>query len=196
MISPRPHVVPMASSLLRSNRPVQLAVARHYGTIKGPGGLPDHPKFRSLLLRGNPRLEHHRQFKSSAKAMTQAKVNGAKANDTGPSVEERTANLVKFCSELTFDKIPADVVERTKFLFLDTVACCVAGHSHASVKAMKSFAKQMAPADGPCQLWFAPEERTTAAFAALVNGASSHVVELDDLNNRGMIHPVSFTSSA
>jgi aconitate decarboxylase len=115
-----------------------------------------------------------------------------KTNGLSPSVEQRTANLIQWTSALTFSDLPETVIDRTKSFLLDTVACSIAGQSHPAVQAMISFASQMGPKDGSCEYFFAPEKRTSAAFAALVNGAASHVVELDDLNNAGMIHPVIF----
>jgi hypothetical protein len=123
-------------------------------------------------------------------------VTNGSSNGSAPTVAERTANLVRFCSELQFKDIPADVVERTKSFYLDTIACAVAGQKHDSVKALMSFAKQMGPSDGSSEFWFTNASRTSAAFAVLVNGAASHVVEQDDLNNLGMIHSVYFTDEA
>lgn len=115
----------------------------------------------------------------------------SKTNGASPSVEQRTANLIQWTSSLSFSDLPEAVVDRTKSFLLDTIACSIAGQTHPAVQAMLSFAAQMGPKDGPCEYFFAPEKRTSAAFSALVNGAASHVVELDDLNNAGMIHPVS-----
>lgn len=114
----------------------------------------------------------------------------SKANGVSSSVEQRTANLIQWTSSLSFSDLPTAVLDRTKSFLLDTIACAIAGQTHTAVQAMLSFAAQMGPKDGPCEYFFAPEKRTSAAFAALVNGAASHVVELDDLNNAGMIHPV------
>ena len=111
-------------------------------------------------------------------------------NGISLSVTQRTSNLIKWTSSLSFTDLPPAVVTRTKAFLLDTIACSIAGHPHPAVKAMVSFARQMGPQDGKCEYFFNPEKRTSAAFAALVNGAASHVVELDDLNNAGMIHPV------
>jgi 2-methylcitrate dehydratase PrpD len=114
-------------------------------------------------------------------------VNG---DDTTPrTVEQRTANLVKWASSLQYSTLPTEVVFRTKSFLLDTLACAIAGHTHPAVQSLLSFAKQMGPSNGKCEYIFT-DGKTSAAFAALVNGAASHVVELDDLNNAGMIHPV------
>jgi aconitate decarboxylase len=107
-----------------------------------------------------------------------------------PSVQQRTANLVEWTSSLSFSDIPAPVIDRTKSFFLDTIACSVAGQKHPAIQSLLSFAQQMGPTANGSSEYFFSREKTSAAFAALVNGGASHVVELDDLNNAGMIHPV------
>ena len=116
------------------------------------------------------------------------KLNGA--NGASRTIQQRTSNLLHWTSSLTYTSIPAPVVERTKSFLLDTLACSIAGHGHVAVQSLLSFAEKMGPEKGKCTLFFDRKRRTSAAFAALVNGASTHVVELDDLNNAGMIHPV------
>ena len=90
---------------------------------------------------------------------------------------------------MQYSSLPSEVVFRIKSFLLDAIACAMAGHTHPAVQSLLSFAKQMGPNDGNCEYIFTGG-KTSAAFAALVNGAASHVVELDDLNNAGMIHPV------
>ena len=46
----------------------------------------------------------------------------------------------------------------------------------------------MGPADGPSEL-LVSRRRSSPLFAALVNGASSHVVEQDDVHNGSVFHP-------
>jgi 2-methylcitrate dehydratase PrpD len=106
------------------------------------------------------------------------------------SVAERSQNLLKWTTELKYSSLPPEVVARTKALLLDTIACCVAGQSHPAVQGLVAFAKTMGPTSGPCELFFSSDVRTSAAFAVMVNGAASHVVEQDDLHNAGMMHPV------
>ena len=139
-------------------------------------------RFKSLL-RGDRFPAHPRPNEMSPQ------TNG-QGNGLSPSIEQRTANLVKWTTTLKYSDLPAEVVTRTKSFLLDTLACSIAGQSHPAVQSFLSFAQQMGPKDGKCEYFFAPEKTTSAAFAALVNGAACHVVELDDLNNAGMIHPV------
>src|SRR6185437_7688586 len=46
----------------------------------------------------------------------------------------------------------------------------------------------MGPADGPAEM-LVSRRRTSPLFAAMVNGASSHVVEQDDVHNGAVFHP-------
>ncbi|KIV90846.1 hypothetical protein PV10_05454 [Exophiala mesophila] len=116
---------------------------------------------------------------------------------TGPSNGEpvnglhssRTERLVKWAHSLSCDDLPADAVERCKAFFIDWLACAVAGRDHPSVKAMVEYTQAMGPSTGRCEVVGYPGLTTSAAFAALVNGASSHVVEQDDLHNSSMMHP-------
>ena len=123
--------------------------------------------------------------------MSTAQTNGVNGVDGSKSltVEQRTANLVKWTTTLQYSSLPTEVVVRTKSFLLDTIACAIAGQTHPAVQSLLSFAKQMGPSEGKCEYIFTGGS-TSAAFAALVNGAACHVVELDDLNNAGMIHPV------
>ncbi|KAL2837827.1 hypothetical protein BJX68DRAFT_249490 [Aspergillus pseudodeflectus] len=97
--------------------------------------------------------------------------------------------LVEWAVGLTFEDLPGDVVDRTKDFFVDWLGCAIAGREHISVKSMVEYAKAMGPVSGNCELVGFPDFRTSPAFAALVNAASSHVVEQDDLHNSSMMHP-------
>lgn len=107
----------------------------------------------------------------------------------------RTERLASWASNLRYADIPKDVVEKTKDFFLDTLGCTIAGRQHPAVVAMSKFAVQMGPSNGKSELVDGDLKFTTSpAFASLVNGASSHVVEQDDLHNSSIMHPVSFLS--
>ena len=104
----------------------------------------------------------------------------------------RTEHLAKWAAALQFSDIPDDAVQRTKDLFLDWLGCAVAGRHHPAVSAIARFAAQMGPSTGKCELVDGSLNLTTSpALASLVNGASSHVVEQDDLHMSSITHPVS-----
>ena len=99
-----------------------------------------------------------------------------------------TRELVSFLSALRFDDLPDEVVERTKELFLDWVASALAGKNARPVHIFEQFAETMGPAEGPSEI-LPSRRRISPLFAALVNGAASHVVEQDDLHNASVFHP-------
>ena len=109
-----------------------------------------------------------------------------------PAGGTRTERLASWAANLRYADIPQDVVEKTKDFFLDTLGCTIAGRHHPAVVAMSKFAVQMGPSHGKSEMVDGDLKFTTSpAFASLVNGASSHVVEQDDLHNSSIMHPVS-----
>jgi 2-methylcitrate dehydratase PrpD len=96
--------------------------------------------------------------------------------------------LAAFAANLRFDAIPGQVVSRAQWLFLDWYGSAVAGSQSRSVSIFRQLAKDMGPETGPCQL-IGTRQTTTPLFAAMVNGAASHVVEQDDLHNSSILHP-------
>lgn len=103
----------------------------------------------------------------------------------------RTKQLATWVSALRYNDLPRPVVEKTKDFFLDWYACAVGGRRHPAVVAMSAFARDMGPAgSGKSEVLHDPARKTSSAFAALVNGAASHVIELDDLHNSSVVHPV------
>jgi len=110
------------------------------------------------------------------------------SNESTAALLHPSATLANFAAGLQYDDIPVSVIARCEDLFLDTMASILAGSSSPAVKAMAHFAEQMGPASGPSQD-FVRRCRTTPYFAAMVNAASSHVVEQDDVHNGAVFHP-------
>lgn len=108
--------------------------------------------------------------------------------------QTRTDRLIKWAVALKYSEIPDHVIQRTKDFFLDTLGCAIAGRDHPAVSAMVRFAAQMGPSSGKSELIDSSQNLTTSpAFASLINAAASHVVEQDDLHNRSIMHPVSWS---
>jgi 2-methylcitrate dehydratase PrpD len=99
-----------------------------------------------------------------------------------------TQTLSGFLASLRYESLPAEVVARTEELFLDWLASALAGRKARPIVALEQFASLMGPAQGASEL-LTTRRRTSPFFAALVNGASSHVVEQDDLHNSSVLHP-------
>jgi 2-methylcitrate dehydratase PrpD len=99
-----------------------------------------------------------------------------------------TQTLAEFLAELKFEDLPAAAVARTEELFLDWLASALAGRGAPPVRTLERFAAMMGPADGPSEI-LVSRQRSSPFFAALVNAASSHVVEQDDVHNGSVFHP-------
>jgi 2-methylcitrate dehydratase PrpD len=99
-----------------------------------------------------------------------------------------TRELASFLAGLRYDDLPEEATERTKELFLDWVGSALAGRGSRPVRVLERFAQEMGPSGGPSEV-LTSRHRTSPLFAALVNGAASHVVEQDDLHNASVFHP-------
>jgi 2-methylcitrate dehydratase PrpD len=96
--------------------------------------------------------------------------------------------LAKFAAGLTFDDIPQPVRLRAEELFLDWLGSALAGKGARPVEIIEGVARLMGPASGPCEVLIS-RRRTSPLFAAMVNGASSHYAEQDDVHNGSVFHP-------
>jgi 2-methylcitrate dehydratase PrpD len=99
-----------------------------------------------------------------------------------------TRALAEFVADLRYDDIPAHVVEGAKDLMVDWFGSALAGKGARPVVALEEFARAMGPGDGPSEI-LSSGGRTSPLFAALINGASSHVAEQDDVHNGAVFHP-------
>ena len=102
--------------------------------------------------------------------------------------ENPTRTLSGFLASIRYEALPTEVVERTEDLFLDWLGSALAGREARPIVAMEQFASLMGPATGPSEI-LTTRRRTSPFFAALVNGAASHLVEQDDLHNSSVLHP-------
>lgn len=99
-----------------------------------------------------------------------------------------TQDLTAFLARLQYNDLPDAVIARTEDLFLDWLASVLAGRHEHPIPLFERYATRMGPADGRSKR-INHGSFTTPYFAALVNGAASHVVEQDDLHNSSVLHP-------
>ena len=99
-----------------------------------------------------------------------------------------SAELARFASELSYDDIPVAVLRRTEDLMLDTLGSVLAGSSARPVQTIARFADTMGPASGPAEN-MVTRRTSSPLFAAMVNAASAHMVEQDDVHNGSVFHP-------
>ena len=105
-----------------------------------------------------------------------------------PAVLHPSADLARFASELKYSDIPESVLARCEDLLLDTLASILAGSTARAVRSVAKYAELMGPADGKSED-YVNRRLTSPLFAAMVNAASAHVVEQDDVHNGSVFHP-------
>jgi 2-methylcitrate dehydratase PrpD len=106
-----------------------------------------------------------------------------------------TQVLAGFLAELKYEQIPGHVLDRTEDLFLDWIGSALASKGARPIPVFERYAQRVGPASGKAKI-LVNGRGTSAYFAALVNGAASHLVEQDDLHNSSVLHPATVVFSA
>ncbi|WP_136476126.1 MmgE/PrpD family protein [Pseudomonas sp. DG56-2] len=99
-----------------------------------------------------------------------------------------TCELAAFLARLSYADLPDAVLARTEDLFLDWLGSALASQGAHPIPLFERYAAKMGPTSGPATI-LVSGQRSSAYFAALVNAASSHLVEQDDLHNSSVLHP-------
>jgi 2-methylcitrate dehydratase PrpD len=98
-----------------------------------------------------------------------------------------TETLAAFAAGLTFENLPAAVVDKVKTCVLDTLGCCMFGSTLPSVR--KLTAMLMEENCRQQSAVFGYPGLTSASHAALINGASAHAFQLDEIHIESTLHP-------
>ena len=107
---------------------------------------------------------------------------------------ERTTEFVaRFVSELTFDKIPREVIERAKRQILDVIGVALAGSTQEVGKIALKFVERTGGTP-ECSVW-GTKLRSSAPQAAFANGIFCHATDYDDMWLPGA-HPTGVTFPA
>lgn len=108
---------------------------------------------------------------------------------------QHTHALAGFLADLHYAQIPSPVLDRTEDLFLDWLGSALASQGAHPIPLFERYAQRMGPAEGRARV-LTSGRSSSAYFAALVNGAASHLVEQDDLHNSSVLHPATVVFSA
>jgi len=101
---------------------------------------------------------------------------------------DASQKLAEFAVGLSYDRIPAEVIERAKDCVIDTVGACVFGSQLPWTRTVIEYAQRNS-APGECSVFGTPI-KVRAPFACLCNGAAAHAFELDALVEPSVgIHP-------
>ena len=93
--------------------------------------------------------------------------------------------LAEYTCKIRFEDLPKDVVEFTKICILDWYGSAVAGKDEPPIQAIKELMEEWG---GHEQASLVTGGRSSIGNAVLVNAASSHIVELDDIHKSSIIH--------
>lgn len=98
---------------------------------------------------------------------------------------ELSRRLAQYISTLSYEQLPKHVIEFTKLCLLDYFASAIAGKDKKPIQMIDQLTKEMG---GYEQATTVTGGKTSVMNAAFVNGAASHIVELDDIHKGSIIH--------
>ena len=97
-----------------------------------------------------------------------------------------TRAIADFVADLTYDRIPGEVIARIKLLMLDALGCALFG---TGLEWSRILLRTLARLDRSpaCAVW-GTAQRLSAPHAALANGTLVQSFELDDVHRAGVLH--------
>lgn len=98
-----------------------------------------------------------------------------------------TSKLVEFICKTGFEDLSPASVEMAGLAILDWMGSAAAGSKQSPAQMMLEVVEELGGV--PEATVLAGGQRTSCLNAALVNGAISHIVELDDVHRASIIHP-------
>ena len=114
-------------------------------------------------------------------------IQAREEEEAAVSGEVLSKRLAAYFCGVTFNALKADHVAKMKNFFLDWLGSAYAGKDHPPIRMMRNVARGLG---GTPEATSIPDgTRTSCLLASLVNGASSHIVEMDDLHRESIIHP-------
>jgi aconitate decarboxylase len=105
---------------------------------------------------------------------------------SGSSNNPHTRAIAQFVSQLRYESIPNEVIQRIKLLILDSLGCALYG---SALEWSRILRAALAGVDTTkaCRVW-GTNELLSAPHAALVNGTLIQSFELDDVHRQGVLH--------
>ena len=94
--------------------------------------------------------------------------------------------LARFIKQLNFENLPEDVILAAKNAFLDWLGSAAAGAQCEPGRIVLDVVEELG--GKPEATLISTGEKTSCILAAMVNGAISHIVELDDVHKASIIH--------
>src|ERR1700704_5933663 len=105
-----------------------------------------------------------------------------------------TRSIAEFVATLSYDRIPAGVIERIKLLILDSLGCAIYGAQLEWCRILRATLESL-DATRTTSIWGTPL-RLSSPHAALINGTQVQGFELDDVHRQGVLHSGAVTLPA
>src|SRR5579863_3588338 len=103
-----------------------------------------------------------------------------------PANNIHTRAIADFVSDLTYERIPAEVRERIKLLILDSLGCAIYAANLEWCRILRQTLEAL-DATRTTSVW-GTSRRLSSPHAALVNGTQVQGFELDDVHRQGVLH--------
>src|SRR3982075_3900396 len=97
-----------------------------------------------------------------------------------------TRSIAEFVATLSYERIPAGVIERIKLLILDSLGCAIYGAQLEWCRFLRVTLKSL-DETRTTSIWGTPL-RLSSPHAALINGTQVQGFELDDVHRQGVLH--------
>ncbi len=98
-----------------------------------------------------------------------------------------TKTLSAYIAGLHYIHLPPSVVDMTKVTIMDWLGSVLAGSRQKPAQIVADMVKK--EGGNPQATLIGFNEKTSVSQAALVNGVSSHILEMDDLHKGSILHP-------
>ncbi len=105
---------------------------------------------------------------------------------SGSGNNPHTRAIAEFISQIRFEDIPNEVIERIKLLILDSLGCALFGSALEWSRILRATLGGL-DSTKACRVW-GTSELLSAPHAALINGTLIQSFELDDVHRQGVLH--------
>lgn len=102
--------------------------------------------------------------------------------------------LIRHCWQLEYEDLPEPAVRQAKRCLLDYLGAAFGGSGTETAKKVRAFLSKFDVGEHVAAIGHG--RKTDALRAALANGITSHVLEMDDGERRSTVHPASAVMSA
>lgn len=95
--------------------------------------------------------------------------------------------LSEFIYEINYENLPQNIINLGKMCFLDWLGCTIAASNSVTGHIFLDLIRELGGNKDATIIPYG--DKTSVLNAALVNGALSHFLELDDIHKKAMYHP-------